>query len=76
MDFNNIGIKATYENFFWMTLITMTTVGYGDFAPRTVLGRLTACLCASWGVLIMSIMVVVLTETFYLQKSILNDYLG
>ena len=58
-----------YTNMAWMTVITMTTVGYGDYAPKTSLGRLIGLFCISSGVLIMAIMVVVLTRTFSMNKS-------
>ncbi len=53
----------------WMTVVTMTTVGYGDYTPKTQLGRLIGALCVSWGVLIVSVMVVVLTRAFSMDKS-------
>jgi len=48
----------------------MTTVGYGDYTPKTDIGRIIGALCVSWGVLIVSVMVVVLTNTFRLTRSI------
>ncbi len=60
---------TTYSNMAWMTVITMTTVGYGDFYPRTQIGRLIGALCISWGVLIVSVMVVVLTKAFAMNRS-------
>ena len=63
------GVIAVYENMAWMTIITMTTVGYGDYSPQTDLGRLIGCICVSWGVLIVSVMVVVLTNTFSMNRS-------
>ena len=48
----------------WMTVVTMTTVGYGDHTPRTEMGRVIGALCVSWGVLIVSVMVGVLTRAF------------
>ena len=52
---------TNYGNMIWMTIITMTTVGYGDFNPKTEIGRLISALCVSWGVFIVSVMVVVLS---------------
>ena len=43
-DFNSI--PAT----FWFTIVTMTTVGYGDLAPVTVAGKVFSALCAVFGV--------------------------
>jgi hypothetical protein len=53
-----------------MTVITMTSVGYGDFKPQSVFGRLIGTICVSWGVLIVSIMVVVLINAFRMDRSI------
>lgn len=33
-----------------MTLITIATVGYGDFYPTTDLGRISMAVCVFWGV--------------------------
>ena len=38
---------------FWWTIITMTTVGYGDMAPITPVGRLVGACCAVFGVVVM-----------------------
>lgn len=38
---------------FWWTIITMTTVGYGDMAPITPVGRLVGTVCAVFGVVVM-----------------------
>jgi len=61
MNFNFI------ENSIWLIIITMTTVGYGDFYPRTFFGRLLDIFIAVWGIFIISMMVVVLTNTFKLD---------
>lgn len=55
-DFNSI------NNAFWVTLITMTTVGYGDFFPKSNIGRLIGILIAFWGVAFVSLFVVTLTN--------------
>jgi voltage-gated potassium channel len=59
----------SYSNIIWMTIVTMTTVGYGEFVPKTEAGRILGSLCVTWGVLIVSIMVVVLTNTFSMNRS-------
>jgi hypothetical protein len=60
---------AMYADMAWMTVITMTSVGYGDYTPKTPIGRLIGALCVSWGVLIVSVMVVVLTNAFSMNRS-------
>lgn len=56
-----------FENCMWCVIITMTTVGYGDFYPRTFIGRLCDIFTAIWGIFIVSMMVVVLTNTLKLS---------
>jgi voltage-gated potassium channel len=55
-------------NSVWMTIITMTTVGYGDLFPRTLIGRIVCILLVVWGIFVVSIMVVVLTNTFQMDQ--------
>lgn len=43
---NFTSIPAT----FWFTIVTMTTVGYGDITPVTVAGKVFSALCAVFGV--------------------------
>jgi potassium intermediate/small conductance calcium-activated channel subfamily N protein 2 len=46
----------------------MTTVGYGDFYPRTHLGRFIIVIACFWGVFMVSMMVVTLTENSEFSK--------
>jgi nucleoside recognition membrane protein YjiH len=39
----------------------MTTIGYGDFFPKTTPGRILTFVLAVWGVVIVSLMVVALS---------------
>ena len=48
-------------NSMWCTIITMTTVGYGDFYPTTHMGRLVGVMACMWGTFVISLMVVSLT---------------
>ena len=59
----------SFENAIWLTIITMTTVGYGDFYPRTLIGRIVDTLLVVWGVFIVSLMVVLLTNTLNMDSS-------
>lgn len=51
-----------YTNCLWWTVVTMTTIGYGDYFPRTPLGRIVTFILSIWGVIIVSSMVVVLSN--------------
>ena len=54
---------ASIWNGFWCIIITMLTVGYGDFFPQTLLGRVIAVIACLWGTFLISIMVVSLTNS-------------
>ena len=59
----------TYEwNAVWCIFVSMTTVGYGDFYPKTHLGRIIVIIACLVGTYFVSMMMVFMT-----QKSILND---
>lgn len=45
----------------------MTTVGYGDYFPQTHCGRFVGIICSFWGVLIVSLFVVALTNMLELN---------
>jgi voltage-gated potassium channel len=55
----------TYANAFYMTFITITTVGYGDIKPKTVEGRAIMMLATLIGTLLISL--IVLSSTTYLN---------
>ena len=44
----------------WCIVLTMTTVGYGDIYPMTILGRVIAVIACLWGTFLTSLMVVAL----------------
>lgn len=48
-------VGSIVENFYW-ALITMTTVGYGDVVPKTLLGKLTASGCMVFGIVLLLIL--------------------
>tara|TARA_B110000285_G_C14946396_1_gene524536 strand:- start:420 stop:851 length:432 start_codon:yes stop_codon:yes gene_type:complete len=56
------GFKDNLTDFgssIWLTVITMTTVGYGDIFPRTLFGQITAIFIALWGTFVISLLIMV-----------------
>jgi len=49
---------------YWWTLITMTSVGYGDFYPETAVGYIVGGLCAITGLVITALPVAVIGSNF------------
>lgn len=52
----------------------MTTVGYGDFYPRTHIGRLVVSAGCFWGIFLVSMMVFTLTQSSEFSKSEMRAY--
>ena len=50
-------------------MITMTSVGYGDIFPKTFWGRMIGIVVSFWGVLVMSMVVVIQTEQTSFTRS-------
>jgi potassium intermediate/small conductance calcium-activated channel subfamily N protein 2 len=55
-------------------MITMMTVGFGDYRPKTYPGRTICIIACFWGVLIVSMMVVTLTNATTLAKKETRAY--
>jgi voltage-gated potassium channel len=48
----------------WWVLETVTTVGYGDLTPKTVIGKLLTSLVMLWGVAFLAIITAAITSVF------------
>jgi voltage-gated potassium channel len=53
----------------WWSLVTVTTVGYGDYTPVTVQGRITACLIMGIGLLTLAVVTAQVASSFVAQGS-------
>ena len=76
-DFDPDGVYTRFNNItncLWFILVTMTTIGYGDFTPATMIGRIIIVTCCIVGVFMISLIFssfVVLTD---LENSELEAY--
>ena len=54
---------TSMNNCMWNMVITLTSAGYGELYPKTFFGRIIGVTICLWGVLIISLMVVAVTQT-------------
>ena len=71
---------ATFQSIpdtLWYAIITMTTVGYGDVYPQTILGRVFGAFCGIFGVMVFCLPSPVLVnkfiECYYLRQSLADN---
>ena len=62
-------------NGFWCVIITMSSVGFGDFYPISLLGRIIVVISSFWGTFLISLMVAALTVAveFNPQESVAHE---
>jgi len=56
------------NNPFWWAIVTMTTVGYGDYSPETLEGRLFAVFIMFTGITLVSLLTASISSIFVAQK--------
>ncbi|CAI2368307.1 unnamed protein product [Moneuplotes crassus] len=59
----------------WCVFVTMTTVGYGDVYPKSYGGRLLGVFMCLWGVLLVSLFVVTISDILEFDQSEKNSYI-
>jgi voltage-gated potassium channel Kch len=62
-EYPNVGVGL------WWAIQTVTTVGYGDVAPKDVTGRVVAALVMLYGIAFIAIVTAVITSTFVARAS-------
>lgn len=55
---------ASIPDGFWLTIITMCTVGYGDVTPKGIVGKLVGSVCVVSGVITIALLVPVVVNNF------------
>lgn len=72
--------KNTSQNFdhiwnsMWLICLAMTTVGYGDIVPKTHMGRFITTLACFWGIFLISVSVVLLTNVLKFSEGEEKSY--
>ena len=64
-------LDSDFDNFFnavYLVLITITTVGYGDFYPESNIGKVLAVCVAIFGAFLISLLVLAFGSIFDLDK--------
>lgn len=65
---------SSYFDCCWLSVLIMTTVGYGDVYPRTAMGRLITFVAAVYGSATVSLMVSFVTQELHLSLGELKAY--
>jgi len=62
---------GSFENIWnslWWTIVTMTTVGYGDMAPTTISGRLLAIIIMLSGIILVALITGTISSIFTTKR--------
>lgn len=71
----NLGFQEhSFYNSCWESIVTMSSVGYGDIYPKTYLGRIISFLEIIFGVSVISMSVVTLNNSMIMETGEANAY--
>lgn len=57
-----------FPNDLYVMSITIRTIGYGDISPKSMLGKVLACIASLWGLFFTSIALYIFNTYFTLSK--------
>lgn len=66
-DLENVMDFRYLSNCFWYILVTMATVGFGDYYPRTNLGRIIGLIAAFTGTIMVSLLIIAMQQALQLS---------
>jgi len=64
--------NQNFDNFFiciWFCIVTMTTLGYGEYTPTSIIGRIICVYIILIGIIVISMITVILTEIFIIRNA-------
>lgn len=61
-------MQTPYYTAIYFTMITLSTIGYGDYCPITIEGRFVTMLMAIWGAILISLFVTVVSGLFDMKE--------
>lgn len=64
-----------FGNSLWCVIITMATVGYGDYYPTTYLGRFILFLASISGIILSSLLILTLSTYLSMQISEIKSHI-
>lgn len=60
---------SNFYNAIWFSVVTMVTVGYGDYTPISIYGRIFSFILGVVGIIVTYLITVILTEKFFLKNN-------
>lgn len=56
-------------NAFWSIVLSFFTIGYGDYYPQTVIGRIVMIISSLWGIFIVGLIIIYVSSNFLLNDA-------